>query len=101
MAIRYRTRVKRLERTIARIEGARRSIAGHHQSAADHAAWWRRHRAALETWRHEIDRRLRREPDAAPEAAANAFRKWIRRRRLHPALLRLRLECWWLRRRRR
>jgi len=96
MAIRYRTRAKRLEHTIARIEAARRAIAGHRQAAANQQAWWRRHGTTLTAWRGELDRRYRREPAAAPTAASAAFAKWVRRRRLHPAVLRLRLECWWL-----
>jgi hypothetical protein len=97
MAIRYRTRARRLERTISRIEAARRSIAAHKEAHAEQDAWWRRHGATLTSWRREIEIRQQREPSDAPAAAAVAFKRWARSRYwLHPVILRLRLECWWL-----
>jgi hypothetical protein len=97
MAVRYLARVRRLERTIARIETARRSIAELEQSHAERDAWWRQHADTLVSWKSEIEIRQRREPSSAATAAAERFRDWARiRRRLHPAVLRLRLECWWL-----
>jgi len=97
MAVRYLARVRRLERTIARIELARRSIAQLEQAHAERDAWWRQHVATLATWKSEIEVRQRREPSGAATAAAERFRDWARfRRRLHPRVLRLRLECWWL-----
>jgi hypothetical protein len=96
MAIRYRTRARRLEHTIARIEAARRAIAAHTQVAAEQQAWWHRHGATLTAWRREIERRTWREPSGAAAAATAAFVRWARRRRLHPAVVGLRIECWWL-----
>jgi hypothetical protein len=97
MAIRYRTRTRRLERTTSRIESARRAIAGHERMRAEREAWWRTHVATLTAWRREIERRQLREPSGAAADAATRFRRWARAlRRLHPAVLRLRAECWWL-----
>jgi hypothetical protein len=96
MAIRYRTRERRLERTISRIESARRSIAMHVKAASDRDAWWRRHGNTVESWRRAIAERHHRQPTSNPLAAAEAFRRWASGLRLHPAVLRLHLECWWL-----
>jgi hypothetical protein len=97
MAIRYRARTRRLERTISRIESARRAIAGHERMRAEREAWWRQHAATLTAWHHEIERRHGREPSAAAADAAGRFRAWARaQRRVHPAIVRLRVECWWL-----
>jgi hypothetical protein len=96
MAIRYRNRERRLERTISRIEAARRAIAGHKRAASEHEAWWRRHGRTLDGWRHAIAGRLRRRPSERPAVAVDRFRRWTSGMRLHPTVLRLRLECWWL-----
>jgi hypothetical protein len=96
MSIRYRTRERRLERTISRIESARRSIATHVKAAADRDAWWRRHGDALDGWRRAIIEHHRREPTSSAAKAAEAFGRWASGLPLHPAVLRLRLECWWL-----
>jgi hypothetical protein len=99
MAIRYRQRERRLARTSARIEAARRIIAGQTANASAHDTWWRRHRATLDEWRHAIAARHEREPATAVAAATDRFVRWTSRRRWHPRVLRLRVECWWLTRR--
>lgn len=96
MATRYRNRERRLERTISRMETARRAIAGRMQAASGQAAWWRRHGGALDAWRHAIAERQNRQPAEAAAAAADRFKRWTSRLRWHPTMLRLRLECWWL-----
>ena len=96
MAIRYRNRERRLERTISRIEAARRAIARHAKAASEHEVWWRRHGGTLDAWRHAIAERRHRQPGRGPAIAADRFRRWTSALRLHPTLLRLRLECWWL-----
>ena len=96
MAIRYRNRERRLERTISRIEAARRTIACHAKAASEHEAWWRRHGGTLDAWRNAIAERQRRQPAGGPAIAADRFTRWTSRLRLHPTVLRLRLECWWL-----
>jgi hypothetical protein len=96
MPIRYRTRERRLERTIARIESARRSITMHVKAASDRDAWWRRHGDTLEGWRRAIIEHHRRQPASGPAEAAEAFRRWASGLRRHPTVLRLHLECWWL-----
>jgi|SRR5262245_25006223 len=96
MSIRYRNRERRLERTISRIEAARRAIAGHKTAASEHQAWWRRHGRTIETWRHAIAGRQRRRPSERPAIAVDRFKRWTSGLRVHPAVLRLRLECWWL-----
>jgi hypothetical protein len=96
MSIRYRNRERRLQRTISRIEAARRSIAGQAKAASEHEAWWQRHGATLEAWQDAIEERQRRPPTAGPTVAANRFTRWASDFRWHPTVLRLRLECWWL-----
>ena len=96
MAIRYRNRERRLVRLISRIETTRRAIAGHRKTASEHEAWWRRHGGTLDTWQKAIAQRQHRQPTETPAIAADRFQRWISRLRLHPAVLRLRLECWWL-----
>jgi len=96
MAIRYRNRERRLQRTISRIETARRTIAGHRQAAAEHDAWWRRHGGTLDEWRNAIAERQHREPTGRPAAAADRFTRWTTGLHRHPVVLRRRLECWWL-----
>jgi len=96
MAIRYRNRERRLERTISRIEAARRAIAGHTKTASEHEVWWRRHGPTLDAWRIAIAARPHRLPSEQPAVAANRFRRWTSGLRWHPRVLRLRLECWWL-----
>jgi hypothetical protein len=96
MAIRYRNRERRLERTISRMETARQAIAKHRKSASEHEAWWRRHGSTLDAWRHAIAERQRRQPPESAAIAADRFTRWTSTLRLHPTLLRLRLECWWL-----
>jgi hypothetical protein len=96
MSIRYRNRERRLERTISRIEAARRAIAGHAKAAAEHEAWWRRHGRTLDAWRNAIAERQRRQPSGRPAIAAERFKRWTSALRFHPTVLRLRLECWWL-----
>jgi hypothetical protein len=96
MAVRYRNRERRLKRTISRIETARRAIAGHGKTASEHEAWWRRHGGTLDAWRKAIAERQRRQPTEKLAIAANRFQRWTARLRLHPTVLRLRLECWWL-----
>src|SRR5262245_29337837 len=96
MSVRYRNRERRLERTISRIETARRAIAGHAQAASEHEAWWRRHGRTLDAWRSAIAERQRRQPSEKPSIAADRFRRWASGLRFHPTVLRLRLECWWL-----
>jgi hypothetical protein len=96
MAIRYRNRERRLERLISRIETTRRAIAGHGKTASDHETWWRRHGGTLDAWRNAIAERQRRRPTDKLANAADRFHRWTSRLRLHPTVLRLRLECWWL-----
>jgi hypothetical protein len=96
MAVRYRNRERRLQRTISRIEAARRAIAEHGKAASEHDAWWRRHGGAFDAWRRAIAERRRRQPSDRPALAADRFKRWTSALRLHPAVLRLRLECWWL-----
>ena len=96
MAIRYRNRERRLERTISRIAAARRAIAGHRKTASEQDAWWRRHGGTLDAWRTAIAERQRRRPTDKPAIAADRFTRWTSGLRLHPAVLRLRVECWWL-----
>ena len=99
MSIRYRNRERRLARTSARIEAARRAIARQTTDASGHDTWWRRSRATLEEWRRAIAERHEREPATAVTAATNRFVRWTSSLRWHPKVLRLRLECWWLTRR--
>ena len=96
MSIRYRNRERRLERTTSRIEASRRTIAGHAKSAFEHEAWWRRHGGTVDAWRQAIAERQRRQPSDRPAVAADRFKRWTATLRLHPTVLRLRLECWWL-----
>ena len=96
MSIRHRNRERRLNRLISRLETARRTIAGHGQTASDHEAWWRRHRGTLDTWRSAIAERQHRQPAEKATIATHRFRRWTSRLRWHPRVLRLRLECWWL-----
>ena len=96
MAIRYRNRERRLERLTSRIESARRAIAGHGKTASEHEAWWRRHGGMLDDWRNAIAERAHRRPNAKLAIAADRFQRWTSGLRLHPGVLRLRLECWWL-----
>jgi hypothetical protein len=96
MPIRCRNRERRLERTISRIETARRAIAEHGKTASEHEAWWRRHGGTLDTWRNAIAERQHRQPTERLTIAADRFHRWTSRLRLHPTVLRLRLECWWL-----
>jgi hypothetical protein len=96
MAVRYRNRERRLQRTISRIEAARRTIAGHAKAASEHEAWWRRHGGTFDAWRRAITERQRRQPSHGPALAADRFKRWTSALRLHPTVLRLRLECWWL-----
>jgi hypothetical protein len=99
MAVRYRNRERRLARTVSRIEAARRAIGEQTRTAAEHDAWWRRHGGALAAWRRAIAERQQRQPVTEVAAAATRFRRWTSLLRWHPAVLRLRLECWWLQRR--
>jgi hypothetical protein len=96
MATRYRNRERRLQRTISRIETARRTIAGHAKSASEHEAWWLRHGGTLEAWQDAIEQRQRRQPTASPAIAADRFTRWASGLRWHPRVLRLRFACWWL-----
>jgi hypothetical protein len=96
MAIRYKNRERRLERTISRIEAARRAIAGHTKAASEYDAWWRRHGGTLDAWRSAIAEHQKRQPARSPAIAADRFTRWASGLRWHPAVLRLRLECWWL-----
>ena len=97
MSIRYRNRERRLQRTISRLEAARKAIAGHTKGASEYEAWWRRHGGTLDAWRDAIARRQHRRTSARPAIAAGRFKRWTSfGLRLHPAVLRLRLECWWL-----
>jgi hypothetical protein len=97
MAVRYRNRERRLERTISRIETARRTIARHRATASEHEAWWRRHGGTLDAWRNAIADRQHRHPIDKPGIAVDRFHRWTSRLRWHPTVVRLRLECWWLR----
>jgi len=96
MEIRYRTRERRLNRMISRVETTRRTIAGHAKAASEHDAWWRRHGRTLDAWRSAIAEHQHRQPTAGPAIAADRFRRWASGLRRHPTVLRLRLECWWL-----
>ena len=96
MPIRYRNRERRLQRTISRIEAARRAIAAHAKAASEHEAWWRRYGGAFDAWQHAIAERRRRQPSERPALAADRFKRWTSALPLHPTVLRLRLECWWL-----
>src|SRR5262245_29705418 len=96
MSIRYRNRERRLERTISRIEAARRAIDRHTKAASEHEAWWRRHGRTLDTWRSAIAQRQRRQATDSPAIAAGGFARWTSGLRWHRRVLRLRLECWWL-----
>lgn len=99
MSIRYRNRERRLARTSARIEAARRAIAGQTSNASGHDTWWQRHRATLDEWQRAIAARHERDPATGVTAATDRFVRWTSRLRWHPRVLRLRLECWWLARR--
>ena len=48
------------------------------------------------TWRNAIAERQHRQPTERPAIAADRFKRWTSGLRLHPTVLRLRLECWWL-----
>jgi hypothetical protein len=96
MSIRYRNRERRLERMALRLDAARRAIAGHTKAASEHEAWWRRHRGTLDAWRTAIAVRQHRQDSDRPPIAAKRFTRWTSGLRWHPAVLRLRLECWWL-----
>ena len=96
MPIRYRNRERRLERTISRLEAARRAIAGHTKTASAHQVWWRRHGKALDAWRNEIAARQQRHTTSRLAGASTRFQRWTSGLRWHPSVLRLRLECWWL-----
>ena len=96
MAIRYRNRERRLERTISRIDAARRALAERKTAAAEHELWWRRHGRTIETWRRSLVERKTRQPGHGAANAAHRFGRWTAARWFHPAVLRLRLECWWL-----
>ena len=96
MAIRYRNRERRLARLISRIETTRRSMARHEKTASEHEAWWRRHGGTLDAWRKAIAERQHRKPTEKPMVAATRFQRWTSRLNLHPTVLRLRLESWWL-----
>jgi len=99
MAIRYRNRERRLARTSARIEAARRAIAKETTNASGHDTWWRHHRATLDEWRRAIAERHECEPATAVATATDRFVRWTSMLRWHPTVLRLRVECWWLTRR--
>ena len=99
MSIRHRNRARRLARTAARVETARRAIAGQTTSASGYDAWWRRQRAALDGWRQAIAERHAHQPATAATDATDRFVRWTSTLRWHPTVLRLRLECWWLTRR--
>ena len=76
---------------------ARRSIAVHVKAASDQDAWWRRHGDTLEGWRRAIAEHHRRQPaEQSGRTRPSAFRRWASGLRLHPTVLRLHLECWWL-----
>lgn len=99
MSIRYRNRERRLVRTSARIEAARRAIARQTANASGHDTWWQQQRAAIDGWRRAIVERHERPPATAVTAATDRFVRWTSRLRWHPTVLRLRIECWWLSRR--
>jgi len=99
MSIRYRNRERRLARTSARIEAARRALSGQTTNASGHDTWWRRHGAALDGWRRAIVELHQRHPANAATAATDRFVRWTSMLRWHPTVLRLRVECWWLTRR--
>jgi hypothetical protein len=94
MATRYRNRERRLERTISRIETARRAIALRTKSASEQGAWWRRHGSTLEAWRQAVAERQHRDPAAGAAVAARRFKRWTSLLRWHPTVLRLRFDCW-------
>ena len=96
MPIRYRNRERRLERTISRIAAARRAIEGHKNIASEHERWWQRHGGTLDAWRNAIAERQRRAPTDRAAIAVGRFERWTSGLRFHPAVLRLRVECWWL-----
>ena len=96
MAIRYRNRERRFERMLSRIETTRRTIAEHRNAASEQEAWWRRNVGTVDAWRNAIAERQHRQPTGKPAIAADRFQRWTSRLRLHPTVLRLRLECWWL-----
>ena len=96
MAVGYRNRERRLNRSMARIDAARQAIARQTETAHEHELWWRRHRATLDAWRSAIAERRRRPASEIPAASAARFRQWTTVFRWHPRVLRLRLECWWL-----
>jgi hypothetical protein len=96
MSIRYRNRERRLARTTARLETARRALAGRIEAASAHETWWRRHRGTFDVWRRAIAARQQRQPATAVAAATSRFVRWTSLLRWHPTVLRLRLECWWL-----
>src|SRR5262249_48566306 len=83
MAIRYRNRERRLERTISRIDAARRAIDRYTKAASEHEAWWRRHGRTLDTWRRAIAQRQRRQPTDRPAIAAGRFTRWTAGLRWH------------------
>jgi hypothetical protein len=97
MSIRYRNRERRLERMLSRIDAARRAIAAHVKAASAHEAWWRQHGGTLHAWRIAIAERQRRQPSRRPALAADRFTRWTTSAmRVHPTVLRLRVQCWWL-----
>jgi hypothetical protein len=96
MPIRYRNRERRLERTISRIAAARRAVEEHKTRATEYDAWWKRHGGTLDAWRNALAERQRRAVTERPTIALRRFKRWTSGLRFHPALLRLRLECWWL-----
>jgi hypothetical protein len=81
---------------ISRIETTRRAIARHEKTVSEHEAWWRQHGGTLDAWRNAIAERQHRQPTEKTRIAAHRFQRWAARLRWHPAVLRLRLECWWL-----
>ena len=96
MPIRYRNRERRLARTISRTEAARRAIEAHKLAASEQEAWWRRHGRTLDAWRNAMAERQHRQPTERLAIATDRFKRWTSALRLHPTVLRLRLECWWL-----
>jgi hypothetical protein len=96
MPVRYRNRERRLERTISRIEAARRALEGHKETASEHELWWQRHGGRLDAWRNAIAEQQRRPLTQRPAIAVGRFKRWTSGLRFHPAVLLLRLECWWL-----
>jgi hypothetical protein len=98
MPIRYRNRERRLERMLSRVQAARRAIAAHNATAAEHEIWWRRHGRTLDAWRRAMTAREQRRPSDRTAVLVQRFNRWTSRLRFHPTVLRLRLECWWLER---